>query len=311
MDTQSISTMKKYDPCPGWYCGRQLLENNELSECASCPRGYRRNETTFLCMPCTDSPTFYDWLYLGFIVIFLLILHWFFIDMVSMRRSFSKQGLILHMTATFEVFISSILSLLIVHPFGSLEIKSCSVRSLADWYTLLHNPNPYYTETVHCTQEAVYPMYSIVCLFYTLNLTCMLLLRPWVCKKVLLSRSTMSIYAAMYYLPILGVSHALIGGLLYYAFPYLIVVMSVISCAVHFAFTINQTIFSLVTTTLYSPRNVIILLGHWCLHAYGIISITEFVDPLFHSLLILLVPFPTLFYIFTARFTNPKKFDKS
>lgn len=86
MDTQSISTMKKYDPCPGWYCGRQLLENNELSECASCPRGYRRNETTFLCMPCTDSPTFYDWLYLGFIVIFLLILHWFFIDMVSMRR---------------------------------------------------------------------------------------------------------------------------------------------------------------------------------------------------------------------------------
>lgn len=66
--------------------------------------------------------------------------------------------MILHLVSTIEVIISSILSLLIVHPFGSLEIKSCSVRVLADWYTLLHNPNPYYTETVHCTQEAVYPM---------------------------------------------------------------------------------------------------------------------------------------------------------
>ncbi|KAL3287169.1 hypothetical protein HHI36_001648 [Cryptolaemus montrouzieri] len=257
------------ESCPGWYCGRQILDSGELSECGSCPRAYRRNDS-YICVPCTDSPTFYDWLYLGFMVVFLLILHWFFIDLVSMRR-----------------------------------------RSLTDWYTLLHNPDPNYEETIHCTQEAVYPLYSIIFLFYTMNLLCMFCFRTWVCRKVMPGPGKMSIYAAMYYLPILAVSHALIGGLLYYAFPYLIVVMSVISCAVHFAFSINQTVFSLIMTSLTSPRNIIILMGHWCLHFYGIISITEFTDPLFHSLLILLVPLPTLFYIFTARFTNPKKFDKS
>ncbi|KAK9880614.1 hypothetical protein WA026_011851 [Henosepilachna vigintioctopunctata] len=296
--------------CPGWYCGRKILENGELSECGACPRGFRRNDS-FICIPCNDNPTFYDWLYLGFIVLFLLILHLFFIDMVSMRRSFSKNGLILHCTAIIEVTVSSIFSLLLIRPFGSLEIKSCAVRSITDWYTLLHNPSPNYEGTVHCTQEAVYPLYTIVFLFYILNLLFMLIFRSWLCWKILPRQSKMSIYAAMYYLPILGITHAIVGGLLYYVFPYLIVILSVISCAVHFAFSINQTVFSHIMTTLVSPRNMVILFGHWCLHAYGITSITEFKEPLFHSLLILLVPLPTLFYIFTARFTNPKKFDKS
>lgn len=72
--------------CPGWYCGRIVLDNGMNSDCGSCPRGFRRNDTTFLCDPCTDSPAFYDWLYLGFMVLLVLIFHWFFIDMVSMRR---------------------------------------------------------------------------------------------------------------------------------------------------------------------------------------------------------------------------------
>lgn len=74
--------------CPGWYCGRISLPNGELSDCGPCPRGFRRNETTFICEPCMDSPSFYDWLYLGFMVLLVLILHCFFIDMVSMRRRY-------------------------------------------------------------------------------------------------------------------------------------------------------------------------------------------------------------------------------
>lgn len=72
--------------CPGWYCGRIALDSGDLSECGSCPRGYRRNDTSFICEPCQDVPTFYDWLYLGFMVLLILVLHWFFIDMVAMRR---------------------------------------------------------------------------------------------------------------------------------------------------------------------------------------------------------------------------------
>lgn len=42
----------------------------------------------------------------------------------------------------------------------------------------------------------------------------MLLVRPWICRKCLPRRSKMSIYAAMYFIPILTIIHALIGGLL-------------------------------------------------------------------------------------------------
>lgn len=153
----------------------------------------------------------------------------------------------------------------------------------------------------------------------------MLILRPWVCRKYLPRQSKMSIYAAMYFIPLLVVAHALIGGLicnimivyrksiyliwfyiLDYAFPYLVVILSVISCAAHFAVKLEQTIWSLIITTIVEPRNIIILVGHWCLHAYGIISITQLTDPILHSMLILLVPLPALFYIFTVNFTDPK-----
>lgn len=294
--------------CPGRYCGRIVEENGEVGDCGSCPRGFRRNETTFICDPCLDSPEFYDWLYLGFMVLVVLILHWFFIDMVSMRRSFSKNVLSLHITAFFEILLSCILALVFTHPVGTFKIHSCKSRSLSDWYTLLHNPRPNYEEKIYCTQEAVYPLYTIVFLFYILALVLMLFVRPWVCRKCLPRQGKMAIYAAMYFIPILILIHAVIGGLIYYSFPYLIVVISVISCAAHFAVRMDQSVSALIRSTMTQPRNIVILLGHWCLHAYGIISITQLKDPLLHSLLILLVPLPAIYYILTARFTDPNKF---
>lgn len=94
-----------------------------------------------------------------------------------------------------------------------------------------------------------------------------------------------------------------------YSFPYFIVINSVLSCAAHFAIRMDQKISSLIITTLLDSKNIVILLGHWCLHAYGIISITQLTNPTLHASLILLVPLPALFYIFTARFTDPNKFQ--
>lgn len=294
--------------CPGWYCGKILLANGETSECGPCPRGFRRNETTFICEPCMDNPTFYDWLYLGFMVLLVLISHWFFIDMVSSRRSFSKDILIIHATAFSEVFLAGLLTLLISHPMGNLKIHSCKVRTISDWYTLFHNPTPNYDKKIHCTHEAVYPLYTIVFLFFVLSLLLMLIVRPWVCNKYLPRQSKKSIYAALYFIPILVLVHALVGGLLYYSYPYLVVILSIVSCAAHFAVKMDQSISSLIMTTLVEPRNIVILVGHWCLHAYGIISITQFTNLKVHGLMILLVPLPALFYIFTARFTDPSKY---
>ncbi|KAG5889412.1 hypothetical protein JTB14_018286 [Gonioctena quinquepunctata] len=199
--------------CPGLYCGRVVSPNGQTGDCGPCPLGYRRNDS-FICVECTDSPSLYDWLYLGCIVILVLVLHWFFIDMVSVRRSFNKDIICLHAVAFLEVFLAAILTLTLSHPIGTFHIINCEVRSIKDWYTLFHNPTPNYEKKVHCTQEAVYPLYSTVFLFYGLCLLLMLLIRPWACKRFLPRQSKMSIYAAMYFIPILVLKHALIGGLL-------------------------------------------------------------------------------------------------
>lgn len=78
--------------CPGLYCGRQFTEsiNGSMtwSECGACPRGYRVNIMSDIseCMPCENNPSTYDWLYLGFMAMLPLILHWFFIDLAAKER---------------------------------------------------------------------------------------------------------------------------------------------------------------------------------------------------------------------------------
>lgn len=176
--------------CPGWYCGRRYLENGELSECGACPRGFRRNETTFICEPCQDNPLFYDWLYLGFMVLLVIVLHWFFIDMVAKgkrcchfgellkafnnafrSRSCCKDMLILHFTALMEVVVSSVAAILLSSPVSEFKVRSCRAHTLADWYTMLHNPTPNYEKKIYCTQEAVYPLY-VVLLDLSFNRNC-------------------------------------------------------------------------------------------------------------------------------------------
>ena len=70
----------------------------------------------------------------------------------------SSSALLQHITALFECSIAAIVTLLVSDPAGSLHIRSCKVKKLSDWYTMLYNPSPDYITTVHCTHEAVYPL---------------------------------------------------------------------------------------------------------------------------------------------------------
>lgn len=92
-----------------------------------------------------------------------------------------------------------------------------------------------------------------------------------------------------------------------YSFPYIIFILSIVSSAAHFAIQLDQSVTSLIVSTLMDKRNIVILFGHWVLHAYGIVSITQLTKPALHTSLIVLVPLPALFYILTARFTDPSK----
>lgn len=72
--------------CPGKYCGQTDLGNDTFSDCGACPRGFRVDENSSICKLCEDLPSTYDWLYLGFMAIMPLIMHWFFIDSAAKER---------------------------------------------------------------------------------------------------------------------------------------------------------------------------------------------------------------------------------
>lgn len=298
-------TFHKMEHCPGLYCARPMPGDN----CTACPRGYRAIDS--LCEKCEETPTFYDWLYLGFMALLCLVLHWFFIDLTAKRKSFTKGVFLTHVSAFVECLVAAVVTLLLVQPKGSLTVNSCHVQQLADWYTLFHNPKPWYSGsigTVHCTHEAVYPLYTLVFIYYALCLLLLLILRPLVVKVFSCTHAgSRAVYAALYFIPILTMIHAVFCGLLYYSFPYVMVVVSLVTSATHFAIQLDQSVKSLLWSCLKDKRNVAVILGHWILHAYCIVAITQLSNPTFHAPLIALVPLPTLFYIVTVNFTDPEK----
>uniref|UniRef100_A0A3B3TAU1 Jnk1/mapk8 associated membrane protein n=1 Tax=Paramormyrops kingsleyae TaxID=1676925 RepID=A0A3B3TAU1_9TELE len=266
--------------CPGLYCGKTLINGSFESECGVCPRGERTNLQK-ICEKCTESPELYDWLYLGFMA------------MLPLGRA------VLHVTALLECGVAAVVTLLVNDPVGQLSIRSCRVQMLSDWYTMLYNPSPDYVTTLHCTQEAVFPLYTIVLIYYAFCLVLMMLLRPLLVKKIAcgLGKSDRfkSIYAALYFFPILTVLQAVGGGLLYYAFPYIILVLSLVTLAVYMSASEIQ------------KKRLVVLFSHWLLHAYGIISISR-LDKLEQDLpLLALVPGPALFYLLTSKFTEPNR----
>ena len=101
-------------PCPGLYCGRTLFKkDNEsyYSNCGKCDRGWRvGNNTHSLCEECLGTPNKNDWFFLAFHVIFVLVLHWVAIDFSARRRSFTKEVLLLHTCAFFEVSVAAVIT---------------------------------------------------------------------------------------------------------------------------------------------------------------------------------------------------------
>jgi hypothetical protein len=56
-------------------------------------------------------------------------------------------------------------------------------------------------------------------------------------------------------------------------------------------------------------RNFVILFGHWLLHGFGILAITQLKDPTMNLSLLCLTPIPAIFYCLSARFSDPVNFS--
>ncbi|EGV93476.1 JNK1-associated membrane protein [Cricetulus griseus] len=139
---------------------------------------------------------------------------------------------------------------------------------------MLYNPSPDYITTLHCTQEAVYPLYTIVFIYYAFCLLFMMLLRPFLVKKIqwilYIPNPFESIYTALFFFPVLTVLQAVAGGLLYYAFPYIVLVSSLVNLAVYLVFAKIE-----IYSDLIRKDRLLVLFSHWFLHAYGIIALSR------------------------------------
>ncbi|EFX72149.1 hypothetical protein DAPPUDRAFT_216283 [Daphnia pulex] len=309
-DKGPVQTLTK---CPGYYCGRHQIpaENGTSiwSSCGSCPRGSRVN-STWACSDCNSSPTVYDWMYLCFMAVVGLLAQWYSIDMMTPNSQFSWKTFGTHLSAFIETCLSASITLLIHEPFGSLQLRSCAVEQLSDWYTILHNPNPNYEEVLHCAQEAVYPLYSIVFIHYGLSVFMLFIIRPWMNRAFhnrghSASRPT---YAALYLFPILALIHGVMAGLIYYAFPSIIILLSLMSHAFHFASRSDQSWRALLYETVSCVHNLVVVIGHWMLHGFGLVALTLWLQPQLLAGILTLVPLPTFLYIILSRFTDPGKF---
>ena len=245
--------------CPGLYCGRSVINETHYGQCGKCERGWRVANNT-ICVQCSETPEVKDWLFLAFHALLVLVLHLMAIDLTAKRQRLTQAVLTLHVCAAIEVSLAAIVTLLLTQPLGSLTINSCRIERLSDWYTYFHNPNPNYEKTLNCTQEAVYPFYSMIFVFYGFCGLFMLVLRPILASKLLPRRGRSSVFAALYFLPTLALIQAIGGGLVYSSFPYIVLILSLGSSASHFAFKLNQSAKALLIGCA-QEKNIIIVLG--------------------------------------------------
>eukprot|EP00117_Sycon_ciliatum_P005019 scpid86247/ scgid2024/ JNK1/MAPK8-associated membrane protein; JNK1-associated membrane protein; Medulloblastoma antigen MU-MB-50.4 homolog len=226
------------DMCPGRYCGRTALPDNTSSNCGSCPRGSRALDH-LLCKECTEPLTAYQWLYLLFMVVIVLAFNF---ARISQHHHDEDGQLLLHLSNFLEVSVAAILTLLSYAPQGHVKLQTCGVRQVSDWYPIFYNPSPDFTNTIYCTSEVVYPLYSIFFVFCGYYLLLLVPTRSILVLRVQKASNLESLYDTMFFLPVWALCHAVCAGLIYYAHPYLTLVAVFITSASYFAFTLVSTV---------------------------------------------------------------------
>ena len=163
-------------------------------------------------------------------IFILVIIEWYLIEQCLKRRQLTVDVLALHLIVLFENVLSLLITLLVVDPIGSLQINTCSPKRLSDFYTLFFNPSPDYKNTIYCTHEAVYPLYSMIFIFYVISLlmvvfrvvylrflsflTNLLVKSNFLNDLITNSNSTKTIYLTLYAIPALCFAHAIFSGLI-------------------------------------------------------------------------------------------------
>uniref|UniRef100_A0A5S6R4L4 Seipin n=1 Tax=Trichuris muris TaxID=70415 RepID=A0A5S6R4L4_TRIMR len=309
----NLAVVESVAACPGDYCGHTVLDaSGNLSDCGACPWGTRVDKHG-VCVRCKLDPTMYDWLYLSFMAILPFLHHCAFARMTMNRKQLSSRVIGSQiLSSAVECTLAALLSLLMVDPFGSLCLRTCGVQRMADWYTVFYNPVINYRETIHCTQEAVYPLYFLPFLYYLLSLAAMIVVRPSLLYAFSVKKDDVSdaIYAALYVYPALIVMHAVFCGLIYFSFPFALLLVAVCLNAVHLALYPEQNARAILKQAWQSKQNLAFAATLLFLYTDAILSIGALPAAWWTYLAFLFLPVPTIFYLLTVKFTDPSNLTK-
>ncbi|VDK85276.1 unnamed protein product [Litomosoides sigmodontis] len=313
-DGTGVSRLPVVNSCPG-FCGRQVTTlssgNVTYSSCQACSWGHRSIEK-FLCSSCDDLLPFYDWLYLLFIALVPLLLNSFFVQLYAVQKSTRQHLFLQHLCCLLECGLSALLSLLLMPPRGTPILYGCTKNSLRDWYPVFYNPVVNHTHTLRCTQEIVFPLYSLPFIYLAFCLVCLIIFRSILYLTVFKNSyiATDPYYAALFTLPLIALFHALFAGLLYYSFGYVALVCSLGLNALHMAIERENSMRKLYFEMVHKPHNLFILIVHMTLFGFSILTITlnriTANGTLVSLIAILLVPLPSLFYLLTVGITDPE-----
>eukprot|EP00045_Choanoeca_perplexa_P007724 m.71061 g.71061 ORF g.71061 m.71061 type:complete len:332 (-) comp14187_c0_seq14:85-1080(-) len=309
--------------CPGSYCGRDVPKDYngslEAIKCGLCPRGERSDG--FICNFCDDNLDNYSIL----ILLLYIIVVAYPIAAMSLRAygaQAKKDQRKLLLTLAFELTLAIIATLLSIEPLGSFRIRSCGVDRVRDWYPVFYNPQPGGGDILHCANEAVFPLLSFVPLFdayYAMTIaTCRLGIGLWLPSHP--QASTLGLrrgaLLSLVALPAHAAVHVILGGLLFYSLPYLLMTLYLMIFIVQVAQlsagdhrwsreplqeATNIPLFSMLTvqTSLYC---LVVL----CLEA---LRQSYQAHHLAHLVWVILGPaILDVFYYFTERFTIPTRF---
>ncbi|KAJ3444398.1 jnk1/mapk8-associated membrane protein [Anaeramoeba flamelloides] len=276
--------------CLGRYCGRKYEDKMVTTEvCGKCERGSKTDG--WVCLPCEDVPTRYEWCYLIFVFMLPCGING---SIIILTSKIMKDRIVLIISSFFEAAIAFLFTLLSFNPKGNLKIYTCNVDQFSDWFPTFYNPPNY-----HCSSEKVYPFWTFFLLFYLYLLGLILLFR-FILKKVFqLQSMTTLMLRTLHPIPFLLILQVLFGGLIYYFFPYLLLF---IGACLDLYFHITNNLISTINITTYFFR--------YSLLFFSLFSITQQYDLTDNLYLIFDFVAPLLFagyYYLTKPLTKPEK----
>ena len=89
-----------------------------------------------------------------------------------------RQIAVLQSSLIIEFVLAALLACLVFEPLGSLELISCGMDRVSDWYPALYNPVLRHGNSLHCVNEAAYPLITWVLVFDSFVLLLCLTVRP-------------------------------------------------------------------------------------------------------------------------------------